>query len=286
MVWEDSSTGSDIVSITIQDPDYVFLGDARLLESTPCKVQAGYTTDFYDWVDGYVSAVDVDFPEEGFPSLTLHIMDKSYVMNKLERKKVYKNLSRNAIAGQIAKRYGLKFSGDSSGDGGKKVESITQSYETDIQFLISQADEIGFLVYVYGDTLFFKNRETFIKKPSVGTLWYRKEPFDIINFQPRIIQADQMDELEEEDIDDKKKEKTKGKVTNTKKTNNVGKGGGSTPPKKTAPKAPAKKPAKTPAKAPPKSTNPPKPKPQPKPTGKKPSGKRKFNPYTGKWELV
>jgi uncharacterized protein len=213
IIYEDTSTGSDLVSITINDPDYLIIGNRKIVKSTPCKVVGGYTNKYRTWIDGYVSMVDVNFPEEGFPSITIHVMDKSYIMNKVERKKVYKNMSYRDIASQIAKRYGLAFDGDSSGEGKKKHESVTQSYETDIQFLIGLASEIGYLVFVSGSKLYFKDKETFIKNASQGTLWYRRHPFDILDFRPRIIQADQLDEIEESDIDDKDKKKTSAKTS-------------------------------------------------------------------------
>lgn len=221
VTYEDTSTGSDLVSITIHDPDYVIIGDKRIVKSTKCKVEGGWTNQYSTWIDGYVSAVDVDFPEEGYPTIVIHVTDKSYIMNKLERKKVYKNMTYKAIAGQVAKRYGLKLVAD-SGKGDEKQESVTQSYETDIQFLSGIASEIGYLVYVKGNELHFKNKDNFIKQKPKFTLWYRRFPFDILSFRPRIIQADQLDELEEEDIDDKDKKKTKA----TSKKNPSGSSGG------------------------------------------------------------
>lgn len=213
IVYEDTSTGSDLCSITIHDPDYHIIGDKRIVKSTTCKVIAGYKNSYWTWVDGYVSAVDVDFPEEGYPMITIHVMDRSYLMNKLERKRVYKNMSYYAIAKSVAKVYGLSFDGDSSGDGGKKQESVSQSYETDIQFLQGIADEIGYMVWVDSSKkLHFKDREKYLSHKPYATLWYKKPPFDIINFRPRIIEADQPDEIASSDIDNKDKKKTTAKT--------------------------------------------------------------------------
>lgn len=216
IVYEDTSTGSDLVSITIHDPDYAIIGDKSIVRSTPCKVVGGFLHDYRTWVNGYISAVDIDFPAEGTPVLTVHVMDKSYIMNRVERKKVYKNVTYKDVASKIAKTYGLAFEGDTSGQGSKKHETITQSYETDIQFLIGLASEIGYLVYVDSgkNKLYFKDKEKYIANKAWATIWYRKPPFDIISFRPRIIQADQLEEIEENDIDNKSKEETKAKSTN------------------------------------------------------------------------
>lgn len=211
VIYEDTSTGSDMVSITIHDPDYLIIGDKRIVKSTECKVEGGWTTKYRTWINGYISAVDVDFPSEGFPTITLHVMDKTYLMNKLERKKVYTNMTYKDIVSQVAKRYGLKVSCDSTELSNEKHESVSQSYETDIQFISKLAEEIGFLVFYNSDdsTLYFKEKDKYFNVKPKATLWYRRYPFDILSFRPRIIQADQLDEIEEEDIDDKDKKTTK-----------------------------------------------------------------------------
>lgn len=212
--YEDTSTGSDLVSITIHDPDYILIGDKRLMKSTPCKVEGGWTNKYRTWVDGFLSAVDVDFPETGLPTVTLHVMDKSYLMNKVERRKVYKNVTYRDIAAQTAKRYGMAFEGDTSGTlGKKKHESVSQSFETDIQFLIGRAEEIGYLVFVKGNKLYWKDKDRYEKVSAAVTLWYRRYPYDVLSFRPRIIQADQPDELEEENIDNMNKKTTGSKST-------------------------------------------------------------------------
>jgi uncharacterized protein involved in type VI secretion and phage assembly len=225
VVFEDTSTGSDMVSITVIDPDRTLIDNPKIMKSTPCRVDGGYITDYRTWINGYISAVDVDFPEEGSPVMTIHIMDRSYIMNRVERKKVYKNMTYGAIAKKIATSYGLSYSGDTSGDGNKKHESVTQSYETDIQFLIGLASEIGYLVYVdsANNRLYFKDKSKFSDKNASNTLWYKHHPFDIISFRPRVIQADQLDEVEQSDIDNKTKSQTGSKAT-SKNGNNTGGG--------------------------------------------------------------
>ena len=213
IVFEDNSTGSDMVSITIKDPDYVIIGDKRLLKNTKCKVDMGYKNNHKTIIDGYISVCDVDFPEEGFPTIVIHVMDKSQIMNRRERKKVYKNMTYVDIAKKLAQSHGLSFSGKATGGGAKKQESVTQSYETDISFLLGLANEIDYFVYVSGNTLYFRPQKEFMDKAPSYNLWYRKHPFDILSFRPRIVEADQLDEVEESDIDNKTKKTTTAKST-------------------------------------------------------------------------
>lgn len=262
VIYEDSSTGSDMVSFTIHDPDYLIIGDKRIVKSTSCKVEGGWTNKYRTWIDGYVSAVDVDFPEEGFPAITVHVMDKTYLMNRLERKRVFKNVTYKDIASQIAKTYGFAFEGDTSGQGAKKHESVSQSFQTDIQFLIGLAEEIGYLVHydTVKNKLYFKDKEKYTSKAPAFTFWYRRYPFDILSFRPRIVQADQVDEIEESDIDDKDKKPTKAKEENPKANNPKGENGDNPSGGSGSNSGDS--------------------------SGGSSGSNMKYNPYTGKWEKV
>lgn len=262
IVYEDNSTGSDMVSITIHDPDYTIISNPKIVKSTPCKVEGGYIHKYKTFIDGYISAIDVDFPQEGTPVLVIHVMDKTYLMNRVERKKVYKNMTYKEIAGKIAMQYGFKFIGDVTGQGAKRHETVTQSYETDIQFLIRLASEIGYITYINAEqnVFYFKDKEWYFKNLPSTTVWYRKPPFDVISFRPRIIQADQLDELEESDVDNKDKKITSAKVTNENKAKDTG-GGGSSGGSSNGGSSGGS-------------------------SGGGKSGEMKYDPYTGKWSKV
>jgi phage protein D len=199
VVYEDTSTGSDLLTIVIRDPDFTLLSDPLIMKSTPVKFWGGFHNNYREMFNGFISMVDADFPEDGIPSLTITCMDASHMMNKIERKKVYKNMRGDQIVSQIAKSYGLVPIVDKSP--GKVEESTTQSFETDIQFIQGLAEQDDFLTWVTGNALFYMKREHFMKQAPFRTYWYKKPPYDLINFRPRIIQADQKDTMDSSDID-------------------------------------------------------------------------------------
>lgn len=272
--YENTSTGSDMVTISIVDPDLTIISNPKIVRSTPVKVEAGYWNNYRTWIDGYISALDPQFPETGSPTLDIHVMDKGYRMNRLLRRKTYKNMSYAQIAKSIAKMYGMSCDADTSGDGGKIHESVTQSYETDIAFLNKLANEIGYLVYISADgkKLYFKDREKFMKQSPVTKLWYKRPPFDIIQFMPRIVNADIPEEIEEVDIDNKTKTQTKGGVSIQNKSSGKGSGGGGSSGSSKGSSSGSGKGSSSGGGS--------------SGGGSAPPGRMKYDPYTGKWYPV
>lgn len=210
IVYEDSSTGSDLLTITIKDPDFIFIADNVFLEEKTVSFKGGWEGDLGASFDGYISVIDIDFPQDGSPVLTLHCMDNSHIMNRKKNKKTWKNKKVSDVATEVFKKHGLKTVVD---DTGKVEEDITQSDSTDIQFLIDLANrEIKpYLVYVEGKTGYF------IKKPKLGkeqaTISYRTGGMEIINFTPRINKQVKQIDVEKSDINDKTKAVDTAKVT-------------------------------------------------------------------------
>ena len=178
--------GSDVATITITDKDMVFINDNIFVEEATISISMMFvgSTDKISF-NGYISAIDIDFPEEGMPTLVLTCMDKSHVMNRTKKKRSWTNVTRLQVAQKIAAEYGFKFEGEPSYKG-KKEDTISQSDQTDIEFLedlASQEDEL-YMCKLVGSTLRYK------KKGLLGTpvkkVCYKQYPYDVRSFSPRI----------------------------------------------------------------------------------------------------
>ena len=185
IVYEENCTGSDLLQIYINDPDMKFLSDNILVEKTSIRFEAIYISSLGVKSNltfkGYVSIIDVDFADDGVPQLVLQCMDNTYKMDRKLKKRTWEKTKRSTVASKIFKEYGFKTKIDSTS---KKVDSISQSNETDIAFLTKLAEEEDYLVYVEGDTGYFVKKPTSYK--SQATLKYKEAPYDIISFSPRI----------------------------------------------------------------------------------------------------
>ena len=179
---EDNSTGSDLLTLHFYDPDLVLLSDNIFIEHCNVSFIGGWLKGDIVKFEGFISVIDIDFPENGTPSITLNCMDNTHIMNVDKKKRTWENTKVSTVASQIFREYGFKAVVDDTGD---IEENISQS-DTDIKFLTQLANDQyeNFIVYVEGTTGYF------IKKPNLGnpqaTLQYREGNGDLLSFSPRI----------------------------------------------------------------------------------------------------
>ena len=187
VVLEDSASGSDLLKIQISDPDLTFLGDDIILEKSKIKFAGTYEdtdgkTTKVEFT-GYIAIIDVQFPDNNTPELVINCMDVTYLMDRKKKKRTWENKKASDVAQLIFKEYGLKTNIDATS---KKLDTISQSDVTDIQFLVNLANDQSeeYLVYVSDNTGYFKKK----KLPTSASVEfkYKQHPYDIRGFTPRI----------------------------------------------------------------------------------------------------
>ena len=87
VVFEDNASGSDLLTITITDPDFIFINDNIFVEEKKVKFIGGFQNNNRVMFEGYISVIDIDFPEIGSPTLTINCMDNTHLMNRVKKKK-------------------------------------------------------------------------------------------------------------------------------------------------------------------------------------------------------
>lgn len=199
--------GSDVATITITDKDMVYINDNIFVEEATVSITMMFVgaTDKITF-NGYISAIDIDFPEEGMPVLVLTCLDNSHVMNREKKKRSWTNVTRMQVAQKIAGEYGFSFEGEPS-YAGTTEETISQSDQTDIEFLENLASEEDdlYMCKLVGTTLKYK------KKALLGTpvmkVNYKQYPYEVKSFSPRINKESMQDATTASDV-----------ATDTKKT--------------------------------------------------------------------
>lgn len=209
IVYEDNATGSDLLSISIEDPEFIFINDDIFVEEKQVKFIGGYENNTRVMFEGYISIIDMDFPETGSPSLVINCMDNTHLMNRVKKKKTWNNTTRAKVAKQIFQEYGLKAVIE---DSGAVQETISQSNQTDIQFLSQLAsDEIDpYLIYVECGTGYYVKKK--ILETQQATLDYRDGQMNIISFTPRINKETKQVEVRYSDVNLKDKQVDKGQA--------------------------------------------------------------------------
>lgn len=197
---EELCDGSDICTIVLNDPDFVFIEDNIFVEEATVSVSIGWHGDSHRVTfDGYISAIDINFPESGYPIMSIFCMDNSHVMNRKKNTRSWDNVTRAEVVQKIAMEYGFKCVIE-PGYTFKAESSISQSDATDIEFCESLAGEERepFMCKLIGDTLYYVKKG--IIKNAVAELQYRKVPYDVVSFKPQINKETKKEEVESADI--------------------------------------------------------------------------------------
>ena len=152
---EELCDGSDVCTLTINDPDFVFIQDNIFVEESTISIRIGWHGDTHRITfDGYISALDLNFPENGFPILSIFCLDNTHIMNRKKKDRTWESVTRAEVVQKIAMEYGFKCVVE-SGYIFKTETSISQSGMTDIEFCeyLAGEERDPFMCKLINDTL-------------------------------------------------------------------------------------------------------------------------------------
>lgn len=184
---EELCDGSDTLTFNISDPDFEIIDDSIFVKEATVgfDIQLVGDTKVITF-DGYISAIDINFPEDGSPTLTITCLDSAtHLMNREKKKRSWDNVTRAEVVQKIAKEYGLQCEIE-QGYSFVREETITQSDVTDIEFIENLAGEESypFMAKVMNGTVYYKKKG--LLSDPVCTFTYRKFPHTIKSFTPQI----------------------------------------------------------------------------------------------------
>lgn len=224
---KETVDGSDTCTIKISDPEFLYIEDNIFIEDNTIKVKLGWVGVTYRVeFNGYISAIDVDFPSDGTPALTITCMDNTHLMNRKKKDNTFKNTTSAKVVQQIVKSYGFKCVIE-SGYTFETQETITQSQQTDIDFITKLAgDEVyPFTARLVGNTFYYV-KKGHLTTPKM-TLTYLKYPHDIISFSPKITKESSQVEVGSSVINSSNKAMSSTTIKSSRTTDSkTGKGGG------------------------------------------------------------
>jgi hypothetical protein len=192
---------ADYLTVSVSDPKLLFMTDDVFVEDAKVHLDLYLVGDSnVVKFDGYITAYDPDFPQEGNPTMVFYCMDETHVMNKKKIKKTWKNKTRADVVKEVAKKYGFTCEFE-KGYTFRKVKTITQSNITDIALLQNLASEEPDLFYckLVGKVIHFKRVRASTKFNAF--LRYRKEPYDVLSFSPQITKEQIEVKVSDSDID-------------------------------------------------------------------------------------
>ena len=211
---KETVEGSDCATLQITDPEFLYIEDDIFIEDNTIKIKLGWdNTTYRVTFEGYISAIDIDFDSTGSPKLTITCMDNTHIMNRKKKSKTFNKCKSADVVKKIVKSYGYNCKIDSDYKFTKQ-ETITQSNQTDIDFITKLAsDEVHpFTARLVGNTFYYVKMGK-LKTPKM-TLTYKKYPHEIISFKPQINKESKQVEVSSSKVDTSKKKvnTTKGTV--------------------------------------------------------------------------
>lgn len=216
---KETEEGSDVATITISDPDFLYIEDNIFLEDNAVKIEMGW--DGYTYritFEGYISAIDINFDADGIPKLSVMCMDNTHRMNRKKKNNTYKKTTSAAVVKKIVKSYGYTYVGEKNYKF-EKQETITQSNQTDIDFItkLASSEVYPFTAKLVGKKFYYKKMGE-LTTPKMD-LTYREYPHEVISFNPQINKETKQVEVSSSKSNTKKKSssRTKGKSGNSKK---------------------------------------------------------------------
>lgn len=245
---DELDDGSNTCTIVVNDPEFRYIEDNIFIEEATVFIELGWWGETHRVTFfGYVSALDITFPESGYPQLSIFCLDNSHVMNREKKTRSWDNVTSADVVKKIAAEYGFKCVVQ-SGYTFTKEDTISQSGVTDIEFCENLAgDERDlFRCKLIGDTLYY-TKKGLLASPS-ATAYYKKGTFDVISFSPKINKETRQEKITSSDIN-----------TNTKSTDSA-----------TASDSTTAREVQG----------------EPVQTSSKPTTSYKYNPQTGKWIAV
>ena len=211
---KETVDGADTATIQITDPEFLYIEDDIFLEDNTIKIKLGWSnTTYRETFEGYISAIDIDFNSNGCSKLTVTCMDKTHIMNRTKKDATFKNTTSASVVKQICKNYGYNVVIDSSYSF-QVQETITQSHQTDIDFITKLAnDEVyPFTARLVGNTFYYVKKGK-LETPKM-TLTYKKYPHEVISFNPKINKETKQVEIKSSSVNtsNKSTSNTTGKV--------------------------------------------------------------------------
>lgn len=192
--------GSDQLSISITDPDFIFIEDNIFIVDASVVARYGFVddTDREEYV-GFIAAIDISFPEDGSPTLTITCMDNSHVMNRVKKNRTWDNVSRADVVRIVAAEYGYSVNIEPNYDF-QVQDTISQSNQTDIEFLEGLAgdEREPFMCKITDNTIIY-TKKGLLQSP-VTEVGYKTGDFSVMSFGPQITKETRKESVTDSNV--------------------------------------------------------------------------------------
>jgi len=211
---DDSLLLPDMFSIRLRDPSFKWTGSDEFELGKSVEITAQGEGSTSKLLTGEITAIEPDFSKVVAPAVVIRGYDQSHRLHRAKQTKTYVQTTDSDIVQTIAGECGLRARVDST----REVhEYICQDNQTDMEFLQSRAQGVGYRLYVEDGTLYFRKApET---EPQTPVLEWGT---NLLEFGGRMTTAQQVTEVTVRSWDPKTKKEIIGRATTPQDTPQVG----------------------------------------------------------------
>jgi len=174
-------------NIRFFDPEFIMLDGKRLTAGQTVEISSKTIGGkLIKLIKGEVTSVEPVFEEDG-ARLIVRGYDPSFHLYRVVRSRTFVNIKDSDLAEKIAHEWKLTPVIEPT----KQVyDHIFQRNQNDLGFLLQRAWRIGYECFVDDDKLYFRKPQ-----PTKTTVVKLKFGFDLLNFRPRMSNAEQVNEI-------------------------------------------------------------------------------------------
>jgi phage protein D/phage baseplate assembly protein gpV len=167
-------------------------------------------------IKGEITALEPNFERDGEPSLIVRGYDRAHRLHRGKKSRSFLSATDSEIAQKIARELKMQVEVDPT----RVVHDyVFQDNQTNLEFLQTRAQRIGYEVYVEDKTLHFRQREA-TQEPGPELVWGE----NLRDFRPRLTTMTQVDEVIVRGWDPKTKREIISRVSEGKISPDVGLG--------------------------------------------------------------
>jgi phage protein D len=181
--FEDHIEEADAVTFEITNRKNQWIDHALFDRGNAVELYLGYGPQPPKLFEGVIAVVEPHFPSDGVPTLSITAYDRSYLLRKKgDRDEAYPDRTPNDLVREIAQRYRFREGEIVTPDETPERRYFQQESQSDWDFLMGIAKEIGFELYLELGVLHFRKPKT---RPETvpGTFAYRD---NLQSFEPSL----------------------------------------------------------------------------------------------------
>ncbi len=199
LVVENSLYLPSMFTIEVSDPLFKWSDDGSIDfgKEVQISIQPGGGTQPILLIKGEITAIEPHFAAQGTSYLVVRGYDKSHRLHRGKKTRTFLKMTDSDIVSKIAGEAGLSASADSTS---VTYDWVLQNNQTNMEFLMSRAERIGYQVYSAEGTLYFKKGNA-----NLGSGPELTFAEDLVSFEPRFTTSGQADKMKVTGWDPKQK---------------------------------------------------------------------------------